>query len=308
MKLIFLGSGAFGLPTLERLARDHELLGIVTQPDRPSGRGRALRPTPVGEWAAQQAPEAPLWKPESVNESGVRERLRGLGADAWVVIAFGQKLSAELLEGVFAVNLHASLLPRWRGAAPIHHAVLAGDAETGNTVITLAERMDAGLILGQTKRPIGRTQTTGDLHDLLAQDGPGLVEEVLRARAQGTLAPVEQDDRRVTHAPKLRARDARLDLTDSADACRRRINGLSPWPGVWAAVGATPVKLLRADSHEEGGREAAGRLIDPGRGLVACGAGALQVLEAQVEGGRPMSWEAFARGRQIDESAMMTTS
>jgi len=307
MRLLFLGSGAFGLPTLQRLAGSHEVLAVVTQPDRPAGRGRALQPTPVGVWAQSHAPGISLWKPESVNQADVAERLRELGADAWIVIAFGQKLSQELLDGVIAMNLHASLLPRWRGAAPIHHAVLAGDAETGNSVITLAERMDAGLVLGQSKRPIERSQTTGDLHDLLAADGPDLVEDVLYRHARGELRGREQDERLVTQAPKLSRESARLDLSASGDACRRLINGLSPWPGVRAALGESPLKLLRADSHEVGEAAPIGTLLDPERGLVACGAGALQLLEVQPDGGKAMSWDAFSRGRTLDEHVIMTT-
>ena len=135
MRIVFFGSGAFGLPTLAALAREHELCGIVTQPDRPAGRGGLVTPTPVGEWAQSwlgtdaEHSATPVIKPERVNEPSVVAHLRDLGADAWVVIAFGQKLGARLLDGVFAINLHASLLPRWRGAAPIHHAVMSGDAE-----------------------------------------------------------------------------------------------------------------------------------------------------------------------------------
>src|SRR5690606_37944755 len=139
---------------------------VVTQPDRPAGRGRAPAPTPIGAWAAAEveagrlAPEQVV-KPESVNEDSVREFILAVDADAWVVIAFGQKLGRRLLDGRFAINLHASLLPRWRGAAPINAALLAGDAETGNSVITLADRMDAGLVLGQSRRPIDPSVTAG---------------------------------------------------------------------------------------------------------------------------------------------------
>ncbi|HVZ95061.1 MAG TPA: methionyl-tRNA formyltransferase, partial [Phycisphaerales bacterium] len=194
MKLLFLGSGEFGLPTLKALAAHHEVLAVVSQPDRPAGRHRRLTPTPIAAWAAEHRSNTPLFKPEDINTPDVISRLHALEADAWVVIAFGQKLSRTLVDDRFVINLHASLLPRWRGAAPINHAMLAGDAETGNSVITIAERMDAGFVLGQSKKPITVELTAGELHDLLASDGPALIEQVLAAHANHSLRPVTQDE------------------------------------------------------------------------------------------------------------------
>ncbi|XOV74482.1 MAG: methionyl-tRNA formyltransferase [Phycisphaerales bacterium] len=160
LRLVFFGSGAFGLPTLKHLASTHQIEAVVTQPDRPAGRKRALTPTPIGAWAEEHLPSVPLLKPENVNEADQLDLVRSFDVGSpderrggWVVIAFGQKLSKRLLADRFAINLHASLLPRWRGAAPINHAILAGDSVTGNSVITLADRMDAGLVLGQSERP-----------------------------------------------------------------------------------------------------------------------------------------------------------
>jgi methionyl-tRNA formyltransferase len=208
VNIVFFGSGAFGLPTLQSLAKHHTIAAVVTQPDRKAGRGKALTPTPIGAWAAEHLPGVALHKPDNANEPAVRDAIRAhadKAADlAWVVIAFGQKLSPELLADRFAVNLHASLLPRWRGAAPINAAVLAGDRETGNSVITLADRMDAGLVLGQSRRPIGPTQTAGELHDLLAEDGAPLVLEVLERHADRVLEPSTQDADLVTLAPKMK--------------------------------------------------------------------------------------------------------
>jgi methionyl-tRNA formyltransferase len=236
MRLVFLGSGAFGLPTLERLAASHEIAAVVTQPDRRAGRGRKLTPTPIGAWADGRIET--IIKAESVNVPDVRDRIRSLDADAWVVIAFGQKLKKKLLDGIFAINLHASLLPRWRGAAPIHHAILAGDEITGNSVISLASRMDAGLVYAQSTRPIEPQLTTGELHDLLAADGPDLVSRVLHQHAAGRLDPVEQDESRVTLAPQLTKADGLVDFGQPADVVLRRIHGLSPWPGAAAYLGS----------------------------------------------------------------------
>src|SRR5690606_13590825 len=200
LRVLFLGAGAFGIPTLDALSRAHDLVGVVTQPDRPAGRGKKLTPSPIGQWAAEHVGgAAPLIKAQNVNDPETAASVRALNADAWVVIAFGQKLGAPLVEGVFAINLHASLLPRWRGAAPINHAVWAGDAQTGNSVITLADRMDAGLVLAQSRRNIDPGVTAGELHDLLAQDGPALVLRVLDDLANDRLDPQTQDEALVTH-------------------------------------------------------------------------------------------------------------
>ncbi len=300
--VVFFGSGAFGLPTLERLARSRNVTAIVTQPDRPAGRGSKLTPTPIAAWAAEHLPGAPILKPERIAEPEVTERVRAFQAGAWVIIAYGQKLPADLLADRFAVNLHASLLPRWRGAAPINHAILAGDAETGNSVITIADRMDAGLVLGRSRRPIGPSVTAGELHDLLAADGPDLVEDVLDRGASGRLAPEEQDERLVTHARKLSSADAWVDFREVADACRCRINGLSPWPGVRVELGDETLKLFRAEAVEATSETPAGEpgvVINADGGLVACGGGTMiRLLEVQPPGKRRMPWSDFARGRQ----------
>ena len=300
IRVAFLGSGAFGLPTLRALSKAHELVAVVSQPDKPAGRGMKLTTTPIADWAATHRRDVPLFKPPDVNETSVLSALRGLKTDAWVVIAFGQKLGEPLLADRFAINLHASLLPRWRGAAPINAAILAGDTVTGNSVITLARRMDAGLILGQSRRDIPPTQTAGELHDLLAADGPALVLDVLARSRAGSLQPVGQDESLVTKARKLSKDDGRLDFTHPAAALRCKVHGLTPWPGVTVDIGGIPVKLLRVIDLQAVGASLPGILIDAGRGLIACGQEtALHVLEVQPAGGRPMAWEAFARGRQV---------
>lgn len=308
MDVVYFGSGAFGIPTLRALAAAHALRGIVTQPDRPAGRGGALTPTPVGAWAAQHAPGVRVFKPAQVNEPGVAAEIRALNAGAWVVIAFGQKLGARLLDGVFSCNLHASLLPRWRGAAPINAAILAGDAETGNSVITLADRMDAGAILARSRRAIDPMQTAGELHDRLAEDGPALVLSVLSDASSGSLAPEAQDETLVTLAPKLSKDDGWIDFAASAAECQRRVHGLWPWPGVTVSLveaegPRVELKLARVRPEPESGRAPApaepGTVIDEHQGLVACGGGgALRILEVQPAGKRCMSWADFARGRR----------
>ncbi|MCG3121902.1 MAG: Methionyl-tRNA formyltransferase [Phycisphaerales bacterium] len=311
MNLVYFGSGAFGLPTLQRLAAHHAVRAVVTQPDRPAGRGGKLTPTPIAQWCHDHAPQLTLIKPEKVNDPAVIDQVRSLHADAWVVIAFGQKLSRKLLDGVFAINLHASLLPRWRGAAPINAAMLAGDSLTGNSVITLADRMDAGLVLGQTTRSLTDDLTAGELHDLLAADGPDLVEEVLRRHQTGTLSAMHQDESMVTQAAKLSRADSWVDFHRPARECLRRIHGLTPWPGIGVVCSSSSdrlpmaeFKVLRvepAGAPPEQPRVSCGQLLTaPDQGLIACGGDTwLRVVELQPPGKRPMTWEQFARGHRL---------
>ncbi len=301
MRLAFLGSGAFGLPTLQRFARDHELVGVVSQPDRKAGRKRVLTPTPAAAWAAQHLPGVEIVKPEDVNEPTVRDRVRAWAVDAWVIIAFGQKLSEALLEDRFAINLHGSLLPRWRGAAPIQRAVEAGDAEAGNSVITIARRMDAGLVLGQNRRPIGHEMTAGELHDALAEDGPAVIEDVLKRHADGSLEGDVQDESLVTRARKLTKPEGWADLSRPAEEVRCKVHGFTPWPGVAATIAGGNVKLVRSRTNGVEPVEAPpGTLVDAQAGVVACGNGsALRVLEVLPQGKKPMCWADFARGRSM---------
>lgn len=293
MRIVFLGSGAFGIPTLESLVRGHEVVAVVSQPDRPAGRGKQLTPTPVAARAAELG--IPVLKPADVNEPAVREAVRGFGADAWIVIAFGQKLSRELLDGVFAVNLHGSLLPAYRGAAPIQRAVMDGCAETGVSVISLAERMDAGLVYATASRPIGASETADDVHDALAGLGPGVIGEVLARHAAGTLVGAVQDESRATRARKLAKAEATIDLA-SADAreARSRINGLNSWPGCTVEIGGVAVKLLRVVECEAPAGAPATLSAD---GRIGARSGAIRVLEIQAVGGRPMGMAEFLNGR-----------
>lgn len=309
--LLFFGSGAFGLTTLQRLVAEHNVLAIITQPDRPAGRGGKLTPTPIAQWAAEHAPGIPILKPDKCNAPEAVEQIRGFAAKTYIVIAFGQKIGKALLAERFAINLHASLLPRWRGAAPINAAILAGDTRTGNSVITLADKMDAGEVLGQTFREIQPTQTVSELHDLLAADGPSVVFRVLREYADGSLVPEPQDESKVTLAGKLSRADAVVDFAKPATEVRCRINGLSPWPGITGAFGETRVKLLRAGpvlAPPAGAVEtdAPGTLVDPKLGMIACANRTwIQLLDVQPLGKRPMAWVDFVNGAQLSRGAML---
>lgn len=301
MKVVFFGSGAFGLPTLKRLAAEHTVVAVVTQPDKKAGRGGKMTPTPIGAWAAEHLDGVPVLKPERVSASPHLEEVRGFDADAWVVIAYGQKLSEDLLRDRFAINLHASLLPRWRGAAPINAAILAGDPRTGNSVITLANRMDAGFVLGQSTRDVEPRLVTGELHDLLAEDGPGLVLDVLRAREEGRVVYTEQDESAVTLASKLAKSDGWIAFEEGAEACRRRVHGLNPWPCVTVSHRDAPMKVLRVAVADETSDETPGTVFDPAKGLVSCGYGrALRLLEVQPAGKKAMKWADYANGKRVE--------
>lgn len=309
MRILFLASGAFAIPSLAAVAAHHEVLAIVSQPDRPAGRGGRATPTPVARWALEHAPSIPLVREERVNDPAVVARLREVPAEVWIVIAFGQKLGRALLADRFAINLHASLLPRWRGAAPINAAIVAGDRETGNSIITLADRMDAGLVLAQSRRGIDPALTAGELHDALAEDGAGLVLETLERHAAGRLEPRAQDESRVTLAPKLGREDARIDLARSAEECRSRIHGLTPWPGVSVRLRGEGLKLLRVQA-EAGEHESVrvGTIVDSREGLVACGAGGtgrLRMLAVQAAGRKPLPWAEFARGHRVQTGEVL---
>ncbi len=328
MRIAFFGSGAFGLPTLRALMREHEVALIVTQPDKPAGRGGALTATSIGEVATKEFVGTPMIKPVDANVAEVTNAIRdGHGqVDAWVVIAFGQKMGEALLKDRFALNLHASLLPRWRGAAPIHAAILAGDLETGNSVITLAQRMDAGLVLATTKRMIEPTHTTATLHDLLAEDGAPAVLDVLAKHAAGTLVGAAQDESRATRARKLSRDDAWIDFGD-AKVCRARVHALNAWPGVtvqvvakgvakndWAgAAKPEELKLWRveevdgdtADARSAKSGFVPGTLIDAEQGMVACAVGALRLVEVQSPGKKAMAWDDLQRGRKFATGTML---
>lgn len=288
LKILFAGSGAFGLPTLQRLVAAHEVLHVYTQPDRPAGRGKKLSSTPVGEWAESNG--LPLTKTARLNAEALPP------ADVLVVIAFGQWISDAVADHprLGAVNLHASLLPKYRGAAPIHHALINGEAIVGNSVIRLAKTMDAGAILGQSDMAVEEAQTTGELHDRLAQDGPDLVLKVLNELSSGTAIEQEQPEHQATLAPKLSRADAAVDFTRPAPAFASQINGLSPWPGCRVEINGRPVTLIRARALPGPGEPG---IIDRD-GLVGTADGRLEIIELQPSGKRPMTLSAYRNGRQ----------
>jgi len=302
MRVVYMGSGAFGLPTLKALHAEHDIALVVSQPDRTAGRGRRLTATPIAEWALDNGLE--LDRPDDVNDPGVRERIHSIGPDAMVVIAFGQKLGPELLEGLPAFNLHASLLPAYRGAAPINRAMMDGCDETGVSVIALASRMDAGAVFATARLAIDPGETAGELHDRLADLGPGVISRVLQGLENATLAPERQDDSLATRADKLSRSDATVDFDQPARLARARIHGLTPWPGCDVLVDGRRLRLLRVrDEAGDSGEAAPGTLLE--NGAVACASGVLHLIEVQPAGKKPMSFEDWRRGHQVAPGARL---
>jgi methionyl-tRNA formyltransferase len=296
LRLVFFGSGAFGLPTLKRLVREHDILLVVTQPDRPAGRRRIPTPTPTAEFATSE--HLALLKPENVNDRIVIENIRALNADAFIVIAFGQKLGPALLNNTFAINLHASLLPKYRGAAPINWAIINGENETGVSVIGLADRMDAGPIYAQAAIRIDPNETAGELHDRLAELGPRAVLELLDKYQRGKLIPQHQDDRLATRAPKLSKADGVIQFNQPSEIVRNRIHGLTPWPGCALVIDGRSLKLLRVQAIQFNSEQSM-----PGTVLndfsISCGRGSIRPLEVQPPGGKIMSFDAYRNGQPV---------
>ena len=304
MHLVYFGSGAFGLPTLHRLAEAHDILLVVTQPDRPAGRKRRLTPTPIAEFAADRG--IPTLKPEAVNDPAVVADIRGRAAEGFVVIAYAHKLGADLLGETFALNLHASLLPKYRGAAPINWAMINGERQTGLSIITLAQTMDAGSILARRITEIDPMETAGELHDRLAEMGPDLVLETLDRHRAGTLQPEPQDESAATRAPRLTKADGTVSFDEPAEAVRCRVHGLTPWPGCTVMLDGRPLRLLRVEAAPgmgPGVPTAVGVVRDDL--TVACNPGAVRLLSVQPPGGKSMTFQAYCNGHQVSPGARL---
>lgn len=304
MRLIFIGAGDFGLPTLAWMRAHHQVAAVVSQPDRPAGRKRKLTPTPISNWA--QAHELPVLKTDNVNEPRFVEKVRAMGADAAVIVAFGQKLSPQFVDalGKLAINLHASLLPKFRGAAPINWAMIRGEKTTGVTVIGIAQKMDAGPMYAKRSLQIDPHETAGQLHDRLSALGPEVVGQVLSDLERDRLSPEQQDEDKATLAPKLGKADGTVDFAQSADQVRARVHGLTPWPGCrvqWhcQATGHTTVLSLQGvlDLPDEDTDAEAGTVLEGFK--VATGSGLVQLVTVQAPGKKPMGIDEFARGHRM---------
>ena len=300
MRIVFIGAGEIGVPTLQALLQssEHKLTGAVTQPDKPVGRSQQIEPPPIKR--ALAGTKISILQPARIKDRQAIEEIRALQPDAIVVMAYGQILPGEALEipRIVCLNLHASLLPRWRGAAPIQAAIAAGDPETGITMMYMAEGLDTGDILLQRKIDILPTDTGGSLHERLAQIAPNALLEALPLLAKGNAPRIPQDNALATYAPKLTRDNGKIDWTEPAEIIERKIRAFNPWPGAFTEI-ATPgvrkLKIFSAAIVDLNGKP--GEFLHREKELViAASKGAFSLGEVQLEGKRRMDVAKFLRG------------
>ena len=299
LRLVFMGTPDFAVPALRSLlGAGHEVVAVYCQPPRPAGRGQAERRAPVHEEAAGR--RLNVLTPADLKDEAVQSAFAETDADAAVVAAYGLILPPAMLAAprLGCLNIHASLLPRWRGAAPIQRAILAGDDETGVTIMAMDEGLDTGGILLAEKLPIADTATGGELHDRLADLGAGLIVKALAGLDGGTVEPRPQPDVGVCYAAKLSRADGELDWRQEAAVLERRVRALSPAPGAWFEHGGTRIKVLAAEIAEDGAAAAPGHIIDD-RLSIACGDGALRPTRLQRQGRGVMAANEFLRGYEL---------
>ena len=300
MRVLFYGTPSFALPTLHALLARHHVVAVVTQPDRPAGRGQRAQASPVKAVAVERG--LPIMQPARLRDPGWPERLAEPAADVAVVVAFGQILPRAVLDvpARGSINVHASLLPRYRGAAPVAWAIIRGERETGITTFRMDAGMDTGPVLLQRATAIGPDETAGELAERLAVLGAEVLLETLDRLE--TLAPQPQDSRAATLAPRLRKEDGLLDWTEPAAALAARVRGLNPWPGAVTAAPGGRLLIWRAAALE--GRGEPGVLTSAaGRLAIGTGEGLLLPVEVQPENRRSMAWDAYLRGSRLGPGA-----
>ncbi|MEA2904037.1 MAG: methionyl-tRNA formyltransferase [Alphaproteobacteria bacterium] len=307
LRLIFMGTPDFAVPTLAAIAgRGHDVAAVYARAPKPAGRGMALTPSPVEREARRL--QRPVLTPATLRTDEAVAAFRAQGADAAVVVAYGLILPKPILAAVplGAFNLHASLLPRWRGAAPINRAVMAGDVETGVMVMKMEEGLDTGPVAMTERVPIPPDMTAGQIHDALAQLGAGLMVRALDALERGSLTLTPQPAEGVTYASKIDKNETRIDWTRTAQQVHDHIRGLSPFPGAWFELAAdgkpARVKVLRTTRAQGSGPP--GTLLD-GNLTVACGEGAVRILALQRAGRQAMTADEFLRGTAVTPGARL---
>lgn len=294
MKIAFAGTPKFGALVLGALlCSRHEVVLVITQPDRPAGRGRLPRMSEVGELALAEGLR--IEQPENASTAETLALLKSLGAQALSVAAFGQILRAPLLGGIPCINVHASLLPRYRGAAPIERAIMAGDGVTGVSIMEVEPKLDTGPVYLQKAVVIEKDDDAGSMYEKLGRTGGEALAEVLDAIEAGGMEPVRQDEAAATYVEKITADDMRIDWSAPAWQVAARVRGLSPHIGAFTEVDGKRLKVWRAHVAEGGGEPGAVR-VDQERLLVACGTGALELVEVQPEGKRHLSAADYLRG------------
>ncbi|MFT5112988.1 MAG: methionyl-tRNA formyltransferase [Parasphingorhabdus sp.] len=302
-RLVFAGTPEFAIPCLNALAScDVDLLAVYTQPDRPAGRGKKIRSSAVKNAAIPLGLN--ICQPESLCDKSEHEKLRSFQPDVMVVAAYGQILSPEMLQipTLGCINLHASLLPRWRGAAPIHRAIQAGDTETGVTLMQMSKGCDTGDMLASVRTPILVTDTTASLHDRLAGLAAEMLVERLEDLLAGKLVAVPQDPAGVTHAAKISRQDAKIEWNDDAQVIERSVRAFTPWPGAWCPMNEIELKIwqVRVEPLVHSAKPGQVIHIDDSGICVACGQNSLRISELQRPGSRRMSAVEFLRGSDLE--------
>jgi methionyl-tRNA formyltransferase len=301
MKVIFMGTPAFAVPTLKELLRaGHDVVAVYSQPPKPAGRGQQERKSPVQELA--EAEGLIVETPASLKDPATQQQFKNYGAEAAVVAAYGLLLPPAILDAcpLGCINVHPSLLPRWRGAAPIQRALMAGDKETGVCIMQMDEGLDTGAILHQAKLPIPEDMTAGELHDMLAEMGATMVTHTLSNR----LSALPQAMNGATYAKKISKEDCRIDWTKRAREIKCLIHGLSPMPGAFFPYKGEAIKVFRARVMPNPSRVPAGTVLDD-RLSISCGEGVIQLLMLQRPGKKPMEASEFLRGFAIPAKTML---
>jgi methionyl-tRNA formyltransferase len=297
LRLIFMGTPDFAVPTLlELAARGHAIAAVYTRAAKPARRGMELQPSPVEREARRLG--VPVLTPATLKSAEAEATFRAHEADAAVVVAYGLILPKAILGAprLGCFNAHASLLPRWRGAAPINRAIMAGDKETGVTIMKMDEGLDTGAMAMADHVPIGPDMTAGDLHDVLARLGADLMLRAIAALERGSLSLTPQDEAGVSYAAKIGKDETRIDWSRPWKQVHDHIRGLSPFPGAWFEVGGTRIKALRSTKGEGSG--APGTVLDD-KLTIACGDGAVRLTQVQRDGRKPMGAEEFLRGTAV---------
>ncbi len=303
LRLAFMGTPDFAVPALRALHEaGHSIVAVYSQPPKPAGRGQQLQKSPVQLFA--EAHNLPVYTPKSLRTPEAQAEFAALRLDAAIVAAYGLILPQPILNAprLGCLNIHASLLPRWRGAAPIHRALLAGDAETGITIMQMDAGLDTGAMLRKATTPIGPAMTAGDLHDVLAAQGAALIVPTLAAYAADAIMPEPQPETGVTYAHKLQKNEGALDWSLTAETLARQVRGLQPWPGCYFRYGDETIKLLAAETANGSG--APGTLLDT-QATIACGTGALRLLRVQRPGKGAISGADWLNGLRLQPGAVM---
>lgn len=303
MKIVFAGTPEFAVPSLQMLLDSkHDVCAVYTQPDRPAGRGRKLHPSPVKELALRA--NIPVLQPLTLKNPDDLQQLASFNADIVVVVAYGMILPQTVLDlpRSGCINVHGSLLPRWRGAAPIQRALMAGDAKTGVTIMQVALKLDAGDMLHKEECPIGETDTASDLHDKLAILGAIGLSKVLVQLKNGTLQAEKQDESLVTYAEKLSKHEAFIDWSQSAEHIARKIRGLNAWPVAQTLYQGEALRIWQAEVLDSNAREEPGTVSATHKHMdVATGQGWLRVLEVQLPGGKRLPIHAFLNAHAVND-------